>query len=54
MSKYLYNAYMRVWIYPEDLLRLAFVVPLHPSDHNTIIGFHLSMMMGYVDSASYF
>ena len=52
MSKIdLSNAYMRFWIRPEDLPCLAFVVPPHPSDHNTLVGFHLSLSMGYFDSA---
>ena len=45
------DAHMRVWIIPEDLLRISFLVPLHPLDHDTLIGFHIFLMMGYVDSA---
>ena len=40
---------MRVWIYLEDLQKLAFVVSPHPSYHDTLTGFHLSLSMGYVD-----
>ena len=47
----LLGVYIRVWIRPEDLPRLAFVTPPRPSDQNTPIGFHLSLLMGYVDSA---
>ena len=55
MSKVdLSDSYTRVWICPEDLLRLAFVVPPHPLDHNTLIGFRLSLLMGHVDSDLYF
>ena len=51
MSKMdLSDAYMRVWIRSEDLQRLAFVVPLHLSDHDTLISFHIYLMMSYVDS----
>ena len=42
---------MRVWIRPEDLPRLSFVVPRHLEDADTLIGFHIFLPMGYVDSA---
>ena len=48
------DAYMRVWIRPEDLPRVAFVVPTHPLDDDTLIGFHLSLLMLYVDISTYF
>ena len=48
------DAYMRVWVRPEDVLKLAFVVPPHADDTETLIGFHLSLPMGYVESAQYF
>ena len=48
------DAYMRVLIRPEELPQLAFLVPPHPSDHNTLIGFHLSLPMGCVESELYF
>ena len=50
----LYDAYIRVWIRPEDILCLTFVVTPCSVDHNTLIGFYLSPTMGYVDNASYF
>ena len=52
MSKIdLSDAYMSVCIHPEDLPRLAFVVPPHPLDCDTLINFHLYLPIGYVDSA---
>ena len=45
---------MRVWIRPEDIPKLAFVVPPHSTDTKPLIGFHLSLPMGYVESAQYF
>ena len=45
---------MRVWIHPEDLLQIDFPLPLYLSDRNTLVGFHLSISMGYMDSAQYF
>ena len=48
------DAHMRVWIFPENLPQLAFVVPPHPSDQNILIGFHLSLPMGHVYSTPYF
>ena len=48
------DAYMRVWIRLEDVPKLAFVVPPHVDDAEPLIGFHLSLPMGYVESAQYF
>ena len=48
------DAYMRVWIRLEDVAKLAFVVPPLPGDTEPLIGFHLSLPMGYVESAPFF
>ena len=45
---------MHIWVRPEDTPSLAFVAPPHPSDTKTLIDFHLSLPMGYVDSPPYF
>ena len=51
MSKlYLEYTYMRVCFFPKDLPQLALVVPPHLLYTNTLIGFHRSLPMGYVDS----
>ena len=48
------DAYMRVWIRLEDVAKLAFVVPPLPGDTEPLIGFHLSLPIGYVESAPFF
>ena len=42
------DAYMRVWIYTEDAPLRTFVVPLHPSNPEPLIRYHLYPPMGYV------
>ena len=55
MSKIeLSGTYVRVWMHPEDLPLLSFVFPSHPEDDDTLIGFHLSLPIVYVDSSLYF
>ena len=48
------DAYMRIRLNLADLPKLAFVVPPHPSDPEPIIGFHLSLPMGFIESAPFF
>ena len=48
------NAYMRVWVHLEELPRFAFIASLHPLDSDPLIGFHLSLTMGFMDSAHFF
>jgi hypothetical protein len=48
------DAYMRIWLRLQDLPKLAFVIPPHPSDPEPLIGFHLSLPMGFVESAPFF
>ena len=48
------DAYMRVWIRLEDVPKLASVVPPHTDDAEPLIGLHLPLPMGYVESAQYF
>ena len=47
----LFDAYMCDWVCLEYTPRSACVVSLHPSDTQLLIGFHLSLPMGYVNSA---
>ena len=47
------SAYMRVWVCPEDISRLKFVIPFHPYDTQNLISFHLYLPMRYVNSAPY-
>eukprot|EP00957_Ditylum_brightwellii_P189603 14432550-Ditylum_brightwellii.AAC.1 len=48
------DAYMRVWIRLEDVPALAFIVLPHPGNTETLVGFHLSVPMGYIESAPLF
>lgn len=48
------GAYMCIWVWSKDLLRLAFIVPPHSAELDPLIGFHLLLPMGYVDSAAHF
>ena len=55
MSKVdLSDAYMRVWVRLEDVPTLTFVVLWHPCDTEPLIGMHLSLPMGYVESVPAF
>jgi hypothetical protein len=47
------DAYMRVRLLIADLPRLAFVVPPHSSSPEPMIGSHLSLPMGYIESAPF-
>ena len=44
------DAYMRVFILTDNLTRIYFIVPYHLTDTDTLIGFHISLLMGYVGS----
>jgi hypothetical protein len=48
------DAYMRIRLAIVDLPKLAFVVPPHASNPEPLIRFHLSLPMGYIESAPYF
>ena len=45
---------MCVWIQPKHIPALAFVVPPHEGDIELLISFHLSLLMGYLESAPAF
>ena len=49
----LFDAYMCVWVEETNVPKLASIPPL-ASDTEPQIGFHLSLPMGYVESAAYF
>ena len=44
------DAYMRVCLSLVDAPRLAFVIPSFPGEDDILIGFHLSLPIGFVDS----
>ena len=48
------DAYMCKWLCPEYPPLLSFFVPPHPDDPNTLIVFHLSFAICYVESAQIF
>ena len=48
------DAYMRLWARMEDTLSVTFLTPKKPPSNQQLVGFHLSLPMGYVDSAPYF
>ena len=48
------DAYMRLWVSMEDVPSVAFLIPKKiPSDTHMVV-FHLSLPMGYIDSAPFF
>ena len=48
------DAYMRIWVRLEDIPSVAFLVPNETSEEDQLVGFHLSIPMGYVESATFF
>ena len=42
------DAYMRIWFRLKDIPLVAFLVPKATPDEDQIVGFHLSIPMGYV------
>ena len=48
------NAYMHLWVRLEDTTSTAFLITkLHPANKH-LVGFHLYLPMGWMDSAPYF
>ena len=50
---YLADAYMRIWVRPEEIPSVAFLVPKATPDEEQLVGFHLLIPMGYVESADF-
>ena len=48
------DAYMRVWLALKDFAKLVFVVPSLLGETDILIGFHLSLPMGLVNSCLHF
>ena len=48
------DAYMRIWVRLEDIPSVAFFVPKATPEESELVGFHLSIPMGYVESAAFF
>ena len=47
------DAYMRIWVRLEDIPSVEFLVPKPTPDEEELVGFHLSIPMGYVESAAF-
>ena len=45
---------MRLWVRMEDIMFVAFCIPKKTPSNPQLVGFHLSLPIGYVDSAPYF
>ena len=48
------DAYMQIWVRLEDIPSVAFLVPKDTPDEDQLVGFHLSIPMGYVEYAAFF
>ena len=48
------DAYMRIWVRLKDIPSVALLVPKATPEEDQLIGFHLSIPMWYVESASFF
>ena len=46
------NAYMRIWVRMEDIPLAAFLIPKKTPTNPQLFGFHLSLPMGYISSAT--
>ena len=45
---------MRLWVHLEDTPYVAFLVPWKNTTNEQLVGFHLSLSMGYVQNATIF
>ena len=48
------DAYMRLWVRTEDVPSVTFLIPKKNTSDTQLVGFHLLLPMGYIDSAPYF
>ena len=48
------DAYMRIWVRLEDIPLVAFLVPKATPNEEQLVGFHLSIPIGYVESTAFF
>ena len=48
------DAYMWLWVRMGDVPSVAFLIPKKTPSNTQLVGFHLSLPMGYIDSAPYF
>ena len=50
----LVNAYMRLWLIMEDVPSIDFLIHKKNTRETQLVVLHLSLPMGYIDSAPYF
>ena len=48
------EAYMRLWVRLKDTLSVTFLIPMKNPTDKQLLGFHISLPMGYVDITPYF
>ena len=48
------EVYMRLWVRMEDVPSVTFLTRKKNPNDQQLVGFHLSLPMGYVNSAPYF
>ena len=48
------DAYMRLWVSMEDFPSVAFLIPKKTPNNTQLVGFHIFLPIGYIDSAPYF
>ena len=48
------DTYMRLWVRMEDVPSVAFLILKKTPRNTQLVGFHLFLLMGYIDSAPYF
>ena len=48
------DAYKRLWVRMEDVPYAAFLIPKKTPRNTHLVGFHISVPMGYINSAPYF
>ena len=48
------DSYMRIWVRFDDIPLVAFLVPKATPDEDQLVGFHLSIPVGYVESVVFF
>ena len=48
------DAYMQLWVRLEDTPSVSFLVPRNKPTDKQLVSFHMSLPMGYVDTAPFF
>ena len=48
------DVYIRIWVHLEDIPSVDFLVPKATPEEEQLVRFHLSIPMGYVESAAFF